>query len=82
MGISIWLSFRIEFWNDYVSYIQNKDLFEELKLNLKIFIASETSLLGSVLNELDFLYEIISVKKNQIGLIYYFPINKLDGMKS
>lgn len=78
-GVPFGFSLRLEFWNDYVSYVR---LYLSIKaiLNndfLNIYVKTNDNLILEILNVLKINYKILELSKffsNDIG--YYFPISK------
>lgn len=75
-GISFGFSFRLEFWNDYTSYLRLRLCLQELvklKIN-KIFLGSSNPLIASILEELDLSYTLLPCAMLNNQPTYYFPI--------
>lgn len=72
-------SFRLEFWNDFVSYSR---LFLSIKYILnytfkEIYILSDENLIFQILDSLSIKYQILSNEKNTINNSgYFFPITQ------
>lgn len=75
-GVPFGFAFRVDFWNDYTSYIRMRICLNFLKgLKIKaIFIGSENELISSILDELNFSYSRLFVNKQNYQVAYYFPI--------
>lgn len=75
-GIPFGFSFRLEFWNDYTSYIRIRIcLYVLKKIKIKtIFVGSENNEIASILDELHLSYSLISKNIENHQATYYFPI--------
>lgn len=77
-SIPFGFSFRLEFWNDYTSYIRTRiclDLLKELKIKA-IFVGSENDLISSILDEINLSYSLLTTNVQNRQMIYYFPISQ------
>lgn len=77
-GIPFGFSMRLEFWNDYTSYLRLRICIQELKKveREKIFLGSRNHFIASILDELSMTYQPLEDDFRTKHTTYYFPIEQ------
>lgn len=76
-SVSFGFSFRLEIWNDLISYVRTRISLEILRdiQYRALFVGTELGLVESTLSEMGLSFRSVSISKARDGSIYFFPIH-------
>jgi hypothetical protein len=75
-GIPFGFAFRLQIWNDYISYIRNRTCLECLRdiQFSELFVGTEIRLVESILGEMGLPFSKVNSREKIVNRTYFFPI--------